>query len=222
MKNNWNRCAIVQSQEERQVFAHVLPADGPIHFLIAFLNATRITQVQAVPLGTTSLKRKCDHCEKPATHHSVEIIKGQKIEKHLCDTHASQEGLAIKTAHTPINELLTNFVKLHSGAATTTTEVSCDHCGLTFAEFREHSLMGCPNCYTAFKGPLSPLVERAQEGGTHHIGKVPHRVHGQESEVRQQKLLALRKRMGDAVTNEDYELAARLRDEVRRFEEDAS
>ncbi len=168
------------------------------------------------------MKRKCDHCEKPATHHSVEIIKGRKIEKHLCDAHASQEGLAIKTVHTPINELLTNFVKLHSGAAATSTEVRCEHCGLTFTEFREHSLMGCPNCYVAFKSPLAPLLERAHEGATHHIGKTPHRMHGRESELRQQKLLLLRKRLGDAVSNEDYELAARLRDEVRRFEEDAS
>ena len=167
------------------------------------------------------MKRKCDHCEKPATHHSVEIIKGQKIEKHLCDVHASQEGLSIKAAHTPINELLTNFVKLHSGAALSPSEVKCDHCGLTFSEFREHSLMGCPECYTAFKVPLAPLLERAHEGATHHVGKIPHRSGSDGGELRQQKLLALRKRLSDAVTNEDYELAARLRDEVRRFEENA-
>jgi len=166
------------------------------------------------------VKRKCDHCDKPATHHSVEIIKGQKIEKHLCDGHAAQEGLTVKAAHTPINELLTNFVKLHSGAAVTSpTEVRCDHCGLSFAEFREHSLMGCPQCYTAFKTPLAPLLERAHEGATHHIGKSPHRMSGSGGELRQQQLLVLRKRLGDAVTNEDYELAARLRDEVRKFEE---
>jgi protein arginine kinase activator len=163
------------------------------------------------------LKRKCDKCDKPATHHSVEIIKGQKIEKHLCDAHAAQEGLAIKAvAHTPINELLTNFVKLHSGMATV-TEARCDACGMTFAEFREHSLLGCPHCYTALRVPLMPLLERAQEGATHHIGKAPRRaVAGAD---RQQQLVQLRKRLTDAVANEDYELAAKLRDEVRRVEE---
>ncbi len=166
------------------------------------------------------MKRKCDHCEKPATHHSVEIRKGQKIEKHLCDAHAAQEGLSVKAAHTPINELLTNFVKLHSGAApAVATEAVCETCGLTFGEFREHSLMGCPQCYTAFKIPLAPYLERAHEGATHHIGKTPHRMGG--GEKRQEQLLVLRKRLNDAVTNEDYELAARLRDEVRRFEEDS-
>ncbi len=169
------------------------------------------------------MKRKCDHCEKPATHHSVEIRKGQKIEKHLCDAHASQEGLTIKAAHTPINELLTNFVKLHSGGAAPApaTDVKCDCCGLTFAEFREHSLMGCPQCYTAFRTPLAPLLERAHEGAAHHIGKSPRRAfaQGEDGERRQQQIMVLRKRLSDAVTNEDYELAARLRDEVRKFEE---
>lgn len=166
------------------------------------------------------MKRKCDNCGKPATHHSVEIIKGEKIEKHLCDTCAADEGLAIKAVHTPINELLTNFVKLHSGApAESTTELACEHCGTTFSEFREHSLLGCPQCYGVFEEMLSPLIERAHEGATHHIGKVPQRAGA--GEHRQQALLQIRKQLSDAVDEEDYELAARLRDDIRRFEEGA-
>lgn len=159
-------------------------------------------------------KRKCDNCDKPATHHSVEIVKGQKIEKHLCDQCAADQGLAFVAKHTPINELLSNFVKMHSG---TPEDSECDHCGLTFGEFRENSLLGCPRCYQCFEEELTPLVERAQEGATHHIGKVPRRAGADE--VRQQQLLQLRKRLNDAVESEDYELAARLRDEVRETED---
>jgi protein arginine kinase activator len=163
------------------------------------------------------MKRKCDHCERNATHHSVEIIKGQKIEKHLCDVHAAQEGLAIKAVHTPINELLTNFVKMHSGGAVVpVTDPACTNCGLTFSAFRENSLLGCPQCYTAFEEQLAPLLERAHEGATHHVGKVPHRAGA--GEQRQQRLLRLRKRLSDAVTAEDYEQAAKLRDEIRALE----
>ncbi len=162
------------------------------------------------------MKRKCDHCDRPATHHSVEIIKGQKIEKHLCDSHAAQEGLAIKAIHTPINELLSNFVKLHSGS-TQQKDLTCDSCGLKFSEFRENSLMGCPQCYTAFDAALAPLLERAHERATHHLGKVPHR--SGASEQKQLQMARLRKRLDEAVTAEDYELAAKLRDEVKRFEE---
>ncbi|MCC7192870.1 MAG: UvrB/UvrC motif-containing protein [Phycisphaeraceae bacterium] len=162
------------------------------------------------------LKRKCDLCAKDAVHHEVSIIKGQKVEKHLCEDHAAEQGVVKSfTSHTPINELLTNFVKKHSGM-TTQTEIVCDNCGMTFAKFREHGLLGCPQCYTAFDAVLSPLIERAHEGATHHIGKVPRRAG--PGEQRQNDLLLMRKRLAEAVAAEDYELAARLRDDLRKFE----
>lgn len=170
------------------------------------------------------MKRKCDQCDRPATHHSVEIIKGQKIEKHLCDQHAAEEGMAgAASVNTPINELLTNFVKLHSGGGSqsaASTELACEACGLTFAQFRESSLLGCPHCYQAFETPLMPLLERAHEGGTHHVGKVPRRAG--TGEQRQAQLMRMRKQLDEAVSDEDYELAARLRDDIRRLEENAS
>jgi protein arginine kinase activator len=151
----------------------------------------------------------------------VEIIKGQKIEKHLCDSHAAEEGMAIKavTAHTPVSELLTNFVKMHSGAPTQ-QDLTCDNCGLTFSQFRENSLLGCPSCYTSFESLLGPLMERAHEGATHHLGKVPRRAG--PGERRQADLLRMRKRLAEAVAAEDYETAAKLRDELRKFEEQPS
>ncbi|MEM9881734.1 MAG: UvrB/UvrC motif-containing protein [Planctomycetota bacterium] len=167
------------------------------------------------------MKKKCDKCNRPATHHSVEISNGEKIEKHLCDPCAAEEGLTVKSAHTPINELLTNFVKLHSGGESGDTQTAektcCDVCGMTFADFRETSLLGCPTCYKTFEPPLGPLLERAQEGGTHHIGKVPRRAG--VGEQRQMALQRLRHQLDDAVTAEDYELAARLRDDLRELEE---
>ena len=138
------------------------------------------------------MKRKCDQCDAAATHHSVEIIKGQKIEKHLCEKHAAEAGLTIKAVHTPINELLTNFVKMH-GDDEQTEQLTCGQCGLTFSQFRENSLLGCCDCYDAFESSLAPLLERAHEGATQHMGKVPQRAGtGQQ---RQQQLLQMRKQL---------------------------
>ena len=161
------------------------------------------------------MKHKCDKCERPATHHAVEIEGEERIETHLCDQHASEEGLSVKGAHLPIADLLNSFVQKHSGAdqrSRGAEELTCEECGMTFAEFRENSLLGCPDCYGAFEGPLSPLMERAHEGGTHHAGKVPRRAG--VGEQRQVALRRLRRRLDDAVAGEDYELAAQLRDEI--------
>jgi len=163
------------------------------------------------------VERKCDKCNRRATHHAVEIVQGKKIEKHLCEVHAAEAGLSIKALNTPINELLTNFVKLHSGGAAMAAaqELVCDVCGLNFAEFREHTLLGCPHCYVAFERQLSPLLERAHDGGGHHVGKIPHRCGS--SQDRQEQLTQLRQRLDEAVAREDYELAARLRDDIHRI-----
>ena len=59
---------------------------------------------------------KCDLCDKSATVHLIEIQSGQKIEKHLCEEHAAQEGVAVKTSQAPINELLEKFVLKHAEA----------------------------------------------------------------------------------------------------------
>ena len=161
------------------------------------------------------MQHKCDKCDLPATHHAVEIENGVKIETHLCDQCAKQQGLGIKSPHLPIADLLNNFVQKHSGADQKprgAEKLACEECGTTFAEFRENSLLGCPECYGAFEGPLSPLLERAHEGGTHHVGKVPRRAGA--SEQRQVALRRLRRRLDDAVQDEDYETAARLRDEI--------
>ena len=166
------------------------------------------------------MKRKCDICGRSATYHSVEVVKGQKIETHLCDHHASEAGIVEQpTTHAPINELLNNFVKLHSGAPSdaekkSIAELSCDTCGLAFSDFRESSLLGCPACYGSFEEPLGPLLERAHQGGTHHIGKAPQR--SGDLEQRQARIARLRSRLEDAVAAEDYELAAQIRDEIRQ------
>lgn len=166
------------------------------------------------------MKRSCDKCERPATHHSVEIIKGEKIEKHLCELHAAEEGLTVKAVHTPLGDLLTNFVKVHSGGAATAqpaaAALTCPSCGLTFAEFREAHLLGCPDCYRAFEAPLEPLLERNHEDHSHHVGKVPRRAGAGEG--RQVQLSRMRQRLDEAVEAEDYELAARLRDDIGELE----
>jgi protein arginine kinase activator len=162
---------------------------------------------------------KCDNCTKTATVHLTEIKGGKKIEKHLCEQCAAQnEGLPVKS-HMPINELLTNFVMAHSGLSKETGTAACEHCGITWAEFRQNGLLGCPNDYQMFEKDLMPLLQRAHEGMTHHVGKVPARRGNSGVPMKRQvDLTRLRKELGKAVEAEDYERAAKLRDQIRQAE----
>jgi len=162
---------------------------------------------------------KCDNCNKSATVHLTEIKAGKKLEKHLCEQCAAQnEGFPVKP-HTPINELLTNFVLAHSGAQKEPAVEGCAQCGITWAEFRQSGLLGCEHDYLAFEKDLTPLLQRAHEGATHHVGKVPSRgVQAGTPVKRTVDLNKLRKELARAVEAEDYEKAAKLRDKIRQAE----
>lgn len=124
---------------------------------------------------------KCDRCGNEATVHEVTIKGGKKIERHLCEACAGQHGLAVAGggAHSDPGKLVAQAIVLKASGATEAQQraaaSSCPGCGLTFAQFRHAGLLGCPECYRAFETTLSPLLERAHEGGTHHVGKTPRR-----------------------------------------------
>ncbi len=185
---------------------------------------------------------KCDHCDKDATVHEVTVRNGVKIERHLCEACAEQHGIAVHPQH-PITDLIKHYVMKQSigpapaeqGLTPVVPPVAqplrasqCSTCKTTFAEFKQHGLLGCPDCYRNFEGQLAPLVERAHDGAQAHVGKVPkHHVRQTEvdeaavravQEQRLERLKVLRHELDQAVRDERYEVAARLRDEVRRVE----
>ncbi|MDE5897574.1 MAG: hypothetical protein K2H43_07155 [Clostridia bacterium] len=47
----------------------------------------------------------------------------------------------------------------------------CPECGTALEEFRKTGLVGCADCYTAFRTEIIELLGRMQ-GGTRHTGKV--------------------------------------------------
>lgn len=160
---------------------------------------------------------KCDRCDNEATVHEVTLHKGKKVEKHLCEQCARGDGISVQQP-APIHQLLQKFVVPTAGAAQ--PRQVCPTCGTAYADFRQHGMLGCPDCYREFEDQLGPLVERAHEGATHHIGKAPKRAAG--SLDRQRIVAALRRQLNEAVAAEQYERAAQIRDQLRTAGEGAS
>lgn len=185
---------------------------------------------------------RCERCEREATIHEVIIHQGKKRERHLCEACASKSGLS-SDPHLPISQLITGFMlgpNAPAAAAPTGEQrpasapkpaARCAGCGTSYAAFKESGLLGCPACYDAFAERLGPLIERAHEGGCHHVGKFPRRALrdcrslGDRERVevllggqreREERLEAIRKALSKAVRDEDYERAAMLRDELSR------
>jgi protein arginine kinase activator len=198
---------------------------------------------------------KCDRCENEATVHEVRIEAGKRREKHLCEQCARAEGVAAPQTPAPITTLLSNFMLQQNEAAAVPTpptpsqaaalSTPCAGCGTTYGQFRQNGLLGCPTCYSQFENQLVPLLARAHEGGTSHIGKVPRRLVASGSvpaatspappppaervtapkvdpqavaRALVQRIAMLKKRLAEAIADEEYEKAAKLRDELVRLE----
>ena len=89
-------------------------------------------------------------------------------------------------------------------------------CGRSFQEFQTKGLLGCPHEYEEFRDLLAPLLERAHEGHTQHVGKVP--ATAGDAVRKQTDMLRLRRELREALEQERYEAAAKLRDEIRALE----
>ena len=148
-----------------------------------------------------------------ATVHLTEIVNGQKIEKHLCEQCAATEGLTVKS-NVPISQLLEDFIL--QTADSEEPEPTCEVCGMSFSEFRQQGRLGCPHDYDAFGDALPSLLEKAQNGATEHVGKVPR--HSGRDLKRQNAILRLRAQLRGAIAAEDYEQAAGLRDQIKELE----
>jgi protein arginine kinase activator len=92
-------------------------------------------------------------------------------------------------------------------------EQACPNCGMTLGRFAKTPLLGCSHDYTEFHTELMPLIKQSHNGQSHHCGKVPTRIcEHDRNEIERNKL---RRQLDQAVKNEDYETAARLRDKIQ-------
>ncbi len=153
----------------------------------------------------------CQACNKTmATVHLTDLMGGEKQERHLCSECAEDEGVIMKPK-VQLNEMLQKFV-MHKSMAQELADLTCPHCGLSFVEFRRHGLLGCPHDYDVFKKALEPLIERSHEDNIQHVGKIPVRA-GEHVRTRQ-NAARLERELKQAIQDEAYEKAARLRDEL--------
>jgi protein arginine kinase activator len=155
---------------------------------------------------------KCKRCQKTATLHITEIRSGTVQELHLCETCAQQY---LNQEQDETSDSTEEVSQKDSEALEEFDHLVCPNCGITFREFRSQGRLGCPHDYIAFAKELKPLLENIH-GETQHNGKFPKRApHASQLQYR---LIKLRSDLRSAVEEEEYERAARIRDEIQSLE----
>lgn len=165
----------------------------------------------------------CERChERTASVHVTKIINGEKTGYHLCEQCAKEQGEIFNPLVSgnafDFNKLLSGLLNMESSpgyAPVMTGNLRCSTCGMTYNQFTQVGRFGCPDCYDNFSARLEPLLRRIQSSNT-HTGKVPQK---SDDKIQQRRRLdTLRKELQQAVMSEQFERAAKLRDEIRALE----
>lgn len=150
--------------------------------------------------------------EKEAKVHLTQIV-GDKMQKvDLCEGCAAQKGVNDPAGFSLADLLLGLGASQETEPAAGGAEVKCKSCGFTQADFKKAGRLGCSECYVTFSEGLEGLLKTMHKG-TKHMGKVPHSF--QQSRDLADKLKSLQKKLEKAVTDEDFEQAAAMRDEIK-------
>ncbi|MBN2119950.1 MAG: UvrB/UvrC motif-containing protein [Candidatus Omnitrophica bacterium] len=158
----------------------------------------------------------CDVCTKnPATVHLTEIIAGKIIEVHLCEECAKKKSEEFQKQFN-ITNFLSELVNVDPAGKTGLPALHCSNCGLTYQEFKKKGRLGCPQCYEDFKSQLQPLLRRMQ-GSSRHRGKTP-KIKIKKEIPFDERMKELKAYLERAIKLEEYEEAARIRDEIRELE----
>lgn len=97
------------------------------------------------------------------------------------------------------------------------TEKVCPFCGSSFRELAGNGKVGCAKCYETFRDELAGTISNIH-GRTRHVGRAPK---GQNAErEKTDRLSSLKDELKRAVDAQDYENAAKLRDEIRSLEKE--
>jgi protein arginine kinase activator len=165
----------------------------------------------------------CQVCGKrPATSHLLELAPdgGDRQELHICATCIANLELELGTQPPPIASILAKKAVVDEPVEVIEDEAdqpTCPVCALTFSEFSANNRFGCAQCYDAFRTHIEPLLLR-YHGTSAHAGRLPEALVAGAATARLARRTQLDAALKQAIASEDFERAARLRDELRELD----
>jgi protein arginine kinase activator len=164
---------------------------------------------------------QCDECkDSEAVINFTQIVNNEMTTYHLCEKCAEQKGLGEeeKIKDSPLSSFMSEMGTESDDTASVGkgSQVECETCKSKFSDFKKTGRLGCPECYNAFEDELSSLLRKIH--GSHiHVGKGLKKESHEVSPV-ETKIRDLKKRLEESVSREEFEMAARLRDEIKTLE----
>ncbi len=187
------------------------------------------------------MKMMCDNCGKrEANVRYSENINGRKRELNLCEECSRKLGITHKDFNMPIDfssffgEFIEDFTTPEFMPLINEIKtLKCHTCGYTFEDIANTGRLGCGDCYEVFEQRLDPIIKRIQ-GANRHVGrigkivdnKIEQKMQNQETkgentkkqEKEENQLEKLQNDLKQAIKEERYEDAAKIRDKIKKIQ----
>ena len=186
----------------------------------------------------------CEVCKtNQATFFYKQTKNGFTVEKNLCAGCAKKQGLGVNLGFSDATGFSDDFLGGFLGSflepkPQIVASDACTRCGMTMAELMHGGRVGCSNCYSVFRRALSPTITKIHGKAT-HCGKIPQpladeQINDTESQPAKtpteiasnaqnekkpaDRLSELKEKLRAAIDAQEYEDAAKYREEIRAIE----
>ena len=176
---------------------------------------------------------QCDFCKSKATVFFTQIVDGQTKKSALCDKCAIEHGITdpegflvghmqapdqdLDSSSDPLELYEKELLKKQSDLVKQLgKQLVCTNCGFTVEDLTKTGRLGCSMCYQVFHSE----IERHLEGmhvGLQHKGRVPEGM--LEVFEKNESLEKFQKELELAISKEEFEKAAVLRDKINLLKE---
>ena len=148
----------------------------------------------------------CQSCKKKkAVLHTYCISNNDLVDVHYCEECGRKQSVEEDVClDDSLYNLLDGLIKTRNQEVALESVDTCGFCGTSLKEIRKNNNLGCPNCYEQFSEDVSSLKRHSVHEYKKTVGS------GDEAPG----LHLLRKKLEDAVMQEDFEKAASIRDKI--------
>lgn len=161
---------------------------------------------------------KCQIClKRQAVLHIQETVDGEKREIHICRKCADERKIfpEIVAPNFSLDAITGEKEKKKEKPPLEKVSLLCPECGFDFSQVNSGAQMGCPKCYESFHEFLRPLL-KSIHGETIHRGR---RIGENRHEIRNRlRKETLSRKLERVLRDEDYETAAKIRDQILKID----
>ena len=158
---------------------------------------------------------KCDRCGGQSVYRSTFIVNGVSQSTNLCRDCAIKEGVFTAQKTSLFDDLFSSFSNLLNFEQV--ENLVCPVCKTSLKEFKTTGKLGCPNCYEAFREEISKIIKRIAPFEKHSQDTIKIKVK-KEKLTKEEQIANLRAEMKQAVAEERYEDAAKIKKQIAKLE----